>query len=177
MSIFISRLAKFLHYFLRVWHCLANFPAVPSVLNKRKIENWYVSGEFFSLAGVCLTYLGPYYSTWNLATQSVNFGRHLTEILYPFEISYQIFIHTLPYQYLSFRNFTLPKFSFKKSYLTKIFFSEMLKNFTIIKVSVNLLYVNVTLVVKYVHLTRLWIKINRLAGYKMIVSFGSSAGL
>ena len=78
-------------------------------------------------------------------TQSVNFGRHLTEILYPFEISYQIFIHTLPYQYLSFRNFTLPKFSFEKSYLTKIFFSEMLRNFTIIKVSVNRLYVNVTL--------------------------------
>ena len=77
--------------------------------------------------------------------QSVNFGRHLTEILYPFEISYQIFIHTLPYQYLSFRNFTLPKFSFEKSYLTKIFFSEMLRNFTIIKVSVNRLYVNVTL--------------------------------
>ena len=78
--------------------------------------------------------------------QSVNFGRHLTEILYPFEISYQIFIHTLPYQYLSFRNFTLlPKFSFVKSYLTKIFFSEMLRNFTIIKVSVNRLYVNVTL--------------------------------
>ena len=77
--------------------------------------------------------------------QSVNFGRHLTEILYPFEISYQIFIHTLPYQYLSFRNFTLPKFSFEKSYLTKIFFSEMLINFTIIKVSVNRLYVNVTL--------------------------------
>ena len=80
-----------------------------------------------------------------LFTQSVNFGRHLTEILYPFEISYQIFIHTLPYQYLSFRNFTLPKFSFEKSYLTKIFFSEMLRNFTIIKVSVNRLYVNVTL--------------------------------
>ena len=77
--------------------------------------------------------------------QSVNFGRHLTEILYPFEISYQIFIHTVPYQYLSFRNFTLPKFSFEKSYLTKIFFSEMLRNFTIIKVSVNRLYVNVTL--------------------------------
>ena len=77
--------------------------------------------------------------------QSVNFGRHLTEILYPFEISYQIFIHTLPYQYLSFRNFTLPKFSFEKSYLIKIFFSEMLRNFTIIKVSVNRLYVNVTL--------------------------------
>ena len=77
--------------------------------------------------------------------QSVNFGRHLTEILYPLEISYQIFIHTLPYQYLSFRNFTLPKFSFEKSYLTKIFFSEMLRNFTIIKVSVNRLYVNVTL--------------------------------
>ena len=77
--------------------------------------------------------------------QSVNFGRHLTEILYPFEISYQIFIHTLPYQYLSFRNFTLPKFSFEKTYLTKIFFSEMLRNFTIIKVSVNRLYVNVTL--------------------------------
>ena len=35
----------------------------------------------------------------------------------------------------------------------------------------------ISLVVKYVHLTRLWIKINRLAGYKMIVSFGSSAGL
>ena len=79
------------------------------------------------------------------AAQSVNFGRHLTEILYPFEISYQIFIHILPYQYLSFRNFTLPKFSFEKSYLTKIFFSEMLRNFTIIKVSVNRLYVNVTL--------------------------------
>ena len=77
--------------------------------------------------------------------QSVNFGRHFTEILYPFEISYQIFIHTLPYQYLSFRNFTLPKFSFEKSYLTKIFFSEMLRNFAIIKVSVNRLYVNVTL--------------------------------
>ena len=71
-----------------------------------------------------------------LLVQSVNFGRHLTEILYPFEISYQIFIHTLPYQYLSFRNFTLPKFSFEKSYLTKLFFSEMLRNFTIIKVSV-----------------------------------------
>ena len=81
--------------------------------------------------------------TW--PNQSVNFGRHLTEILYPFEISYQIFIHTLPYQYLSFRIFTLPKFSFEKSYLTKIFFSEMLRNFTIIKVSVNRLYVNVTL--------------------------------
>ena len=79
------------------------------------------------------------------SVQSVNFGRHLTDILYPFEISYQIFIHTLPYQYLSFRNFTLPKFSFEKSYLTKIFFSEMLRNFTIIKVSVNRLYVNVTL--------------------------------
>ena len=38
-------------------------------------------------------------------------------------------------------------------------------------------YVSFPLVVKYVHLTRLWIKINRLAGYKMIVSFGSSAGL
>ena len=82
---------------------------------------------------------------WQCWYQSVNFGRHLTEILYPFEISYQIFIHTLPYQYLSFRNFTLPKFSFEKSYLTKIFFSEMLRNFTIIKVSVNRLYVNVTL--------------------------------
>ena len=81
----------------------------------------------------------------NPGGQSVNFGRHLTEILYPFEISYQIFIHTLPYQYLSFRNFTLPKFSFEKSYLTKIFFSKMLRNFTIIKVSVNRLYVNVTL--------------------------------
>ena len=77
--------------------------------------------------------------------QSVNFGRHLTEILYPFEISYQIFIHILPYHYFFFRNFTLPKFSFEKSYLTKIFFSEMLRNFTIIKVSVNRLYVNVTL--------------------------------
>ena len=77
--------------------------------------------------------------------QSVNFGRHLTKIRYPFEISYQIFIHTLPYQYLSFRNFTLPKFFFEKSYLTKIFFLEMLRIFTIIKVSVNRLYVNVTL--------------------------------
>ena len=34
-----------------------------------------------------------------------------------------------------------------------------------------------TLVVKYVHLTWLWIKMNRLAGYKKIVSFGSIAGL
>ena len=43
MSIFISQLAKFLNYFWPVWHCLANFPAVPSVLNRRKIENWCVS--------------------------------------------------------------------------------------------------------------------------------------
>ena len=85
------------------------------------------------------------YAVYALNPQSVNFGRHLTEILYPFEIHYQIFIHTLPYQYLFFRNFTLPKFSFEKSYLTKIFFLEMLRNFIIIKVSVNCLYVNVTL--------------------------------
>ena len=39
----------------------------------------------------------------------------------------------------------LPKFSVEKSYLTKIFFLEMLRNFTIIKVSVNRLYVNMTL--------------------------------
>ena len=47
-------------------------------------------------------------------TQSVNFGRHLTEILSPFEISYQIFIHFLPYLYLS------------KIYLTKIVHLEIL---------------------------------------------------
>ena len=42
---------------------------------------------------------------------------------------------------------------------------------------IEILPFKIYLVVKYVHLTRLWIKINRLAGYKMIVSFGSSAGL
>ena len=107
------------------------------------IWNWSVTFiHFYCCYWVCNSELKPKF------TQSVNFGRHLTEILYPFEISYQISIHTLPYQYLSFRNFTLPKFSFEKSYLTKIFFSEMPRNFTIIKVSVNRLYVkivNVTL--------------------------------
>ena len=39
MSIFVSLLAKFLHYFWPVTlrHCPANFPAVPSVLNTRKL--------------------------------------------------------------------------------------------------------------------------------------------
>ena len=47
--------------------------------------------------------------------QSVNFGRHLTKILSPFEISYQIFIHTLPnYIFLS------------EIYLTKIVLLEIL---------------------------------------------------
>ena len=73
MSIFVSRLAKFLHYFWPVWHCLAKFSAVPSVLNRRKTENRCVSGEFFSLAGaylmisgepgVILFYLDAYHSS------------------------------------------------------------------------------------------------------------------
>ena len=68
-------------------------------------------------------------------SQSVNFDRHLTEILSPFEISYQIFIHTLPtYIFLS------------EIYLTKIVFLEILpyqflfsnaRKLYLIKVSVN----------------------------------------
>ena len=53
-----------------------------------------------------------------------------TEILSPFEISYQIFILTLAYLAISFfQKFTLPKLSFYKPYLTNFFF-QMLGNFT-----------------------------------------------
>ena len=54
--------------------------------------------------------------------QSVNFGRHLTEILSPFEISYQIFIHTLPYLYLSFRNLPYQNCPFRNLTLPISFF-------------------------------------------------------
>ena len=63
MSIFVSRLAKFLNYFWPVWHWQIFLE------NQCKIENQCKSGEFFSLAGVYLTNLGPYYSTWFDATR------------------------------------------------------------------------------------------------------------
>ena len=64
------------------------------VPEKKKIGNFFLWDQFF---------LNMFFG------QSVNFGRHLTEILSPFEISYQIFIHTLPYLYLSFRNLPYQK--------------------------------------------------------------------
>ena len=67
---------------------------------------------------------------WN---QSVNFGRHLTEILSPFEISYQIFIHTLSYLYLSFRNLPYQNCPFRNLTLATNFFFQMLGNFTLLR--------------------------------------------
>ena len=62
---------------------------------------------------------------WEYLYQSVNFDKHLTEIL-PFEISYQIFINVSYYVTLpkSFRYFTLA---------TEIFFLEMQRNFTLLR--------------------------------------------
>ena len=73
--------------------------------------------------------------------QSVNFGRRLTEILSPFEISYQIFIHTLPYLYLS--EIYLTKIVLLEILPYKFFFSNA-RIFFLIKVSVNQLYVDMT---------------------------------
>ena len=58
-SILDRWLAKFRHYFWRVWQCLENFSAFPSVLDERKIENYCVSKEFFSLAIANQENLGP----------------------------------------------------------------------------------------------------------------------